>query len=94
MANIKEYLDNILSAIFGKDVRKSIHDSIEAMNEEVAESITTSQNTKNRQDLLEQKYDEQIENIASSEPQNAEIVDARRWIQHIRKDNKTKSISF
>ena len=80
MANIKEYLDNILSAIFGKDVRQSIHDSIEAMNEEVAESITTSQNTKNRQDLLEQKYDEQIENIAASEPQNAEIVDARRWI--------------
>ena len=77
MANIKEYLDNILSAIFGKDVRQSIHDSIEAINEEVAESITTSQNTKNRQDLLEQKYDEQIENIASSEPQNAEIVDAR-----------------
>lgn len=80
MANIKEYLDNILSAIFGKDVRQSIHDSIEAMNEEVAESITISQNTKNRQDLLEQKYDEQIENIASSEPQNAEIVDARRRI--------------
>lgn len=77
MANIKEYLDNILSAVFGKDVRQSIHDSIKAMNEEVAESITTSQETKNRQDLLEQKYDEQIENIASSEPQNAEIVDAR-----------------
>lgn len=80
MANIKEYLDNILSAIFGKDVRQSIHDSINAINEEVAESITTSQETKNRQDLLEKKYDEQIENMASSEPQNAEIVDARRWI--------------
>lgn len=30
-----------------------------------------------RQSILEQKYDEQIKNIASSEPQNAEIVDAR-----------------
>lgn len=80
MANIKHYLDNILSSIFGKDVRQSIHDGIEAINEEVAENTITSQNTKNRQDLLEQKYEEQIENIASSEPQNAEIVDARRGV--------------
>lgn len=77
MANIKEYLDNILSAIFGKDVRQSIHDSIEAINEEVAESITTSQNTKNRQDLLEQKYNEQIKNMTLESPSDAEIVDAR-----------------
>ena len=29
MANIKKYLDDILHAIFGKDVRQSIHDGIE-----------------------------------------------------------------
>lgn len=80
MANIKQYLDNILSAILGKDVRQSIHDGIEKINNEVIENTTLSNNTKVRQDLLEQKYDKQIENIASSEPQNAEIVDARRRI--------------
>lgn len=77
MANIKEYLNNILNAIYGKDVRQSIHDGIDAINEDVKESMNVSNETKTRQDLLEQKYEEQIANIASSEPQNAEIVDAR-----------------
>ena len=70
MANITEKLKNILNSIYGKDVRESIHDSIKAINEEV------SANT-DKQNWLEKKYDEQIKNIASSEPQNAEIVDAR-----------------
>lgn len=59
----------------------SIHDAIDAINnesvvrlakqdEKIVQNIT-------RQDLLENKYDEQIKNIAASEPQNAEIVDAR-----------------
>lgn len=94
MANIKEYLDNILNAIFGKDVRQSIHDGIKAINEEVTESIETSQNTKNRQDLLEQKYNEQIENIASSEPQNAEIVDARAGFSTLGSIIKQKVFHF
>lgn len=35
MANIDNYLRQILSAIYGKDVRQSIHDSISAINNEV-----------------------------------------------------------
>lgn len=77
MANISGYLENILKAIFGKDVRQSIHDGIQAINNEVVENTTLTSNTAVRQNLLEQKYDEQIENIASGEYQNAEIVDAR-----------------
>lgn len=80
MANITKYLNDILNAVFGKDVRQSIHDGIEKINEDVIQSNNLSNETKNRQDSLENKYDEQIKNIASSEPQNAEIVDARRWI--------------
>lgn len=92
MADIKKYLDSIKTAIFGKDVRKSIYDGIEAINNdctnrlnkqdsELSQSIKKQneiiQANKLKQDELEQKYDEQIKNIASSEPQNAEIVDAR-----------------
>lgn len=77
MANITEYLQNILNSIFGKDVRDSIHDGIDAINKEVIDNTTLSRETKTRQDLLENKYDEQIKNIASSEPQSPEIVDAR-----------------
>ena len=35
MANIDNYLRQILAAIYGKDVRQSIHDSISAINNEV-----------------------------------------------------------
>jgi len=37
MANITEYLNRIKSAVLGKDVRDSIHDAIEAINDEVEE---------------------------------------------------------
>ena len=36
MANISNYLKQILTARYGKDVRQSIHDGIEAINNEVA----------------------------------------------------------
>jgi len=39
MANIKNELNNIKSAVFGKDVRKSIHDGIDAINKEVEAEI-------------------------------------------------------
>lgn len=77
MANIQEYLNKIKNAIFGKDVRSSIHDGIDAINNEVISNTTLTNNTKVRQDLLENKYDEQIKNISASEPQSPEIVDAR-----------------
>ena len=80
MANITTYLKNILSSIYGRDVRQSIHDGIEAINSDVENNTNLSNETKTRQDLLEQKYNTQIANIAASEPQNAEIVDARRRI--------------
>lgn len=38
MAKIQTYLDKILSAVYGKDVRSSIYDSIKAMNDEVEEN--------------------------------------------------------
>ena len=67
MANIKTHLNNIKSALFGKDVRESIHDGIDAINKE-AESTT------NRQINLENTFDQLVINAGNS---NAEIVDAR-----------------
>ena len=34
MANIKKHLENIKGALFGKDVRSSIHDGIDAINKD------------------------------------------------------------
>ena len=67
MANIKKHLDNIKGALFGKEVRSSIHDGIDAINKEV-------ESTTNRQEHLEGTFDQLGINSGNS---NAEIVDAR-----------------
>ena len=67
MANIKNELNNIKNAMYGKDVRSSIHDGIDAINNEV-------ESTTGRQVDLENTFDQLIINAGNS---NAEIVDAR-----------------
>ena len=67
MADIKTHLNNIKGALYGKDVRGSIHDGMDAMNKEV-------ENTTGRQVDLESTFDQLVINAGNS---NAEIVDAR-----------------
>ena len=67
MADIKTHLNNIKGALYGKDVRGSIHDGIDAINKEV-------ENTTGRQVDLESTFDQLVINAGNS---NAEIVDAR-----------------
>ena len=67
MANIKNELNNIKNAMYGKDVRTSIHNGIDAINKEV-------ENTIGRQVDLENTFDQLVINAGNS---NAEIVDAR-----------------
>lgn len=67
MANILTYLNNIKNALYGRDVRGSIHDGIKAINDEV-ESTTA------RQKQLEGTFDQLIINSGNS---NAEIVAGR-----------------
>lgn len=67
MANIKNHLNNIKNALFGQEVRGSIHDGIDAINKEV-------ESTTGRQEHLETTFDQLTINAGNS---NAEIVDAR-----------------
>ena len=67
MANIQNELNNIKNATFGKEVRGSIHDGIDAINKEV-------ESTTSRQVDLESTFDQLVINAGNS---NAEIVDAR-----------------
>ena len=67
MANIKKHLENIKGALFGKDVRSSIHDGIDAINKEV-EGTTEKQN----------KLGEQFKNLVINEgSSNAEVAASR-----------------
>lgn len=45
MANVKTYLSKILSAVYGKDVRGAIHDSIAAINQQV-ETTTAAESAR------------------------------------------------
>lgn len=67
MANIQKYLDDIKKALFGREVRGSIHDAIEAINKET-ERTTASQ------EHLDSTFKQLIINAGQS---NAEVVDAR-----------------
>ena len=67
MAKIQQYLDNIKNALFGREVRGSIHDGIDAINKEV-------ERTTAKQEHLDGTFNQLIINSGTS---NAEIVDAR-----------------
>ena len=70
MANITQWLEKIKTAMFGKDVRDAIYNSINSMNNEVV--FNTS-----KQKDLETKYNNQIKNMSLANPSMAEVVDAR-----------------
>lgn len=67
MANIKNYLNDIKNAMFGRDVRGSIHNGIDAINKEV-------ESTTKRQVKLEETQKQLIINAGNS---NAEVVASR-----------------
>lgn len=67
MANIQKYLDDIKKALFGREVRGSIHDAIEAINKE-------TEGTTNKQEQLDATFKQLIINAGQS---NAEVVAAR-----------------
>lgn len=67
---IQEILDNILHAVFGKDVRQSMHDGVKRANDICEE-------TEARQTALENKYNLLLRNCTELSPSDSEIVDAR-----------------
>lgn len=70
MVDMTQILNDILKAIFGKDVRQAIHDGIKRSND-IADDCDT------RQTSLERQYDELLKNFSSTTPSAAEVVDAR-----------------
>lgn len=77
MADISNELNQIKSAIYGKDVRGSIHDGIDKINRETEKTTGIAKDTERRQTSLEQQFDEQIQNMTLDDPSSAELVAAR-----------------
>ena len=77
MANISSILRKIREAIYGQEVRGSLADGLEAVNNETIAATNLSRRTEERQDLLDSKFDEQIKNMTLQDPSSAEIVAMR-----------------
>src|SRR5690625_3727019 len=77
MADIKKHTDKIRKAIYGKEVRGALADGIEAINDEVEDNTEVAVNVEQRQDAVEQQFDDLQQNYTEDSPSDAEIVAAR-----------------
>lgn len=85
MANIQPFLSKIRTAVFGREVRGSLADGLDAVNQETETATQMTHETKIRQDILNKKYDDQIANMTNENPSISEVVDARGEYTLLRK---------
>lgn len=73
MANIAQYLAAIMNAVYGEEVRGSIHDAIEAINNDVGTSNTQSANAVSTANAANTKSDNAVStaNAANTKSDNA-----------------------
>ena len=78
MADIKPFLNKIKSAVFGKDVRGSLHDGLEAVNKETEDATALSKDTERRQVAVENQFDDVLSGWSDDRPvDNAETISSR-----------------
>ena len=78
MADIKPFLNKIKSAVFGKDVRGSLHDGLEAVNKETEDATNLTKETEHRQKVVEQQFDDVLSGWSDDRPtDNAETMASR-----------------
>src|SRR5690625_1518791 len=73
MANIDKELNDIKNAVYGREVRGSIHDGIKKINEEVEDSTETSEQAKHQVENIQ----EQVDNLVVSGDSSVEAAQAR-----------------
>src|SRR5690625_51679 len=78
MADIRHLLDKIRKAIYGKEVRGSLADGLEAVNNEVKDATEVAVNVEQRQDAVEQQFDDVLNEWTGDQPiSNEETIAAR-----------------
>lgn len=77
MANIKDNIENIRQAKFGKEVRESLAVGLESVNDESTNTFKRQGEVEKNQEQLNKKFDEQIKNMTLADPSSAELVAAR-----------------
>ncbi|GEN30227.1 peptidoglycan/xylan/chitin deacetylase (PgdA/CDA1 family) [Cerasibacillus quisquiliarum] len=78
MAKIQHLLNKIRTAIYGKEVRGSLADGLEAINKETEDATEVAVNVEQRQDAVEQQFDDVLNEWTSDKPiSNEETIAAR-----------------
>ena len=78
MADIKPFLNKIKTAVFGKDVRGSLHDGLEAVNKETEDATALSKDTERRQGAVEHQFDDVLSGWSDDKPiDNEETIASR-----------------
>lgn len=78
MADIRKELNQIKNAVYGREVRGSIHDGIDKVNRESEGSRQIANNTEQRQDAVEQQFNTLLGEWSDDKPiDNAETIAAR-----------------
>lgn len=78
MADISKELNQIKNAVYGREVRGSIHDGIDKVNRESEGSRQIANNTEQRQDAVEQQFNTLLGEWSDDKPiDNAETIAAR-----------------
>ena len=90
MANVTTYLDKLMSAIYGKDVRQSIYDSIKAINTQV-ESCTSAESNRVLAETVRISAEKQRvtneNNRKDAESDRVQAEDERMEAEDIRQSN-------
>lgn len=73
MADIDKELNDIKNAVYGREVRGSIHDGIKKINEEVEDNTETSEQAKQQVENIQ----EQVDNLVVSGDSSVEAAQAR-----------------
>ena len=73
MADIISYLNKIKTALYGKEVRSSLAEGLQVLNQETEAATQLSSETKGRQDNLEKRWDL----VVSETTTGAEIIESR-----------------
>src|SRR5699024_8253611 len=78
MADIKNQVNKIRNAIYGKEVRGSLADGLEAVNKETEDATEISVNVERRQDSVESQFDDLLsERSEDKKVDNEETIAAR-----------------
>jgi len=78
MADISKELNQIKNAVYGREVRRSIHDGIDKVNRESEGSRQIANNTEQRQEAVEQQFNTLLGEWSDDKPiDNAETIAAR-----------------